>query len=102
MTAKRRTGCEARGSSRRARWPSRVVTDKNTTAALSPAKDLEYVDIACDDRALRDDHHRVAKLRQHLEAAPRQVETTLDGLVGVCNAAHSQHLGLQRPRMRQE
>jgi hypothetical protein len=48
----------------------------------------QHVDIARDERTFGEDHHRVAKLCQHLEAAPREAKTALDGLVGVRDAAH--------------
>ena len=94
MAARRRVGWEARGSSRRARWPSRVVTDRNTAAALSRAKAVSTSTsrvtsalLVTITTGLRNSANtsRQRRVRQ---------ETTLDRLVGIRDATHGQDLGV--------
>ena len=48
----------------------------------------EVVEVARDEMVFRDDADRLAKLREHREAAPRELEPPLDGLVAVADRAH--------------
>src|SRR5215204_71437 len=58
----------------------------------------EEVYVASDEVVLRDDGDRVPELREYLETAARDPEPPLDGLVGVGDAAHGEHLRLPARR----
>jgi len=60
----------------------------------------EKVDVPGYQVILRHDDHRVAEIRKDFEAAARDPEFPLHGLVGIGNAAHRENLRLP-PRRRQ-
>jgi len=54
----------------------------------------EVVQVAGDEVVFRDDADRVAKFREHGEAAPRELEPAFDGLEPVADRAHGDGLRL--------
>ena len=55
---------------------------------------LQHVDVARDQKILRDERDRIAEFRQHLQARARDAELPLGRLIAIGHAAHAQHLRL--------
>jgi hypothetical protein len=54
----------------------------------------QNVNVARDEMIFGDENDRVAKIGQHFEALPRQLETSFQRLVAVGDAAHRNHARL--------
>jgi hypothetical protein len=78
----------------RRRSSSRVVRETATAAASWRASSERRSRSLVTRWLLGNYDDRVAKLCEDLEAAARDTELSLDGLVGVCDAAHGEHLRL--------
>ena len=69
--------------------------DRDAHSGRAVARQVgEHVAVARDEMVLGDDQHGVAKLREHLEATPRETELALDGLVRVGDTRDRDHLRL--------
>ena len=94
MVRMRRAGVVTNGSMARAFASSQkgtlIITEKRATRAEL----LQHVDVALDQRRLRDDAGRVPVLGAHLEAAARQPVARLERLVAVGDAAEDDELAL--------
>src|SRR4029077_7054848 len=59
----------------------------------------QNIDIARDEMVFCDDRHRIAKLREHIEAATRDPQFSLHGLIRIGYPAHNKRLRLPSPRL---
>ena len=71
-----------------------MVIEQQTCAAPYAASSTEEIGVAQDQRRLGDHTHGIAELGEDLEAAPRDAEPPLDGLVAVGVAGQRHHLRL--------
>ena len=94
MARRRAAGELVRGSMRRARASSSVVTLIETCTTLSRAICDEQVEIAGDEAVLGDDADRLAGFEGHFEAAAGQAEAAFGRLVAVGDAGEADHLRL--------
>ena len=73
-----------------------MVTRRNTRRGVVARQIGEHVGVAGDQRALGDHADRVAELGKHLEAAPRDAEAALDGLIAIGVARQATICGSHR------
>jgi hypothetical protein len=77
---------DARGDRRAGRLPPaalRIEPRGKRDPDLGPLHPRKHVEVAHNERRLREHRHRPPRARKHLEAAPCDLELPLDGLVGV-------------------
>ena len=87
IVSSRRSGVAARGSMRRARARSSVVSEIVTIASRSLAISARMSMSRWISARFGDDRHRVAEITQHLEDRAGDAEPPLDRLIGVGVAA---------------
>ena len=63
--------------------------DRNINSAGIESRQLsQHVNITADERILRDDFHRVTKLRENFHTATRQLQASLNRLIRIGDATH--------------